>query len=467
MPTEVIDGNSIRKAINAVEARQNLIIRDSLAPGLAIRVQRGSASWYLITRDTKRPIAALGIFGKADIPFLREIVGKARVMLSEGQDPRSLFAAAVVERDVDAAGHRSDAADGRVMTWEMLRDAYLGWASKNRSFDTHRGYRSALGAIPGSPLVDDFASLKGKPATAIVTHDLRLVRNRILKRGQDEDGKQISHTRQAGLTVDAIKAAFKWSVENYEITGLTTNPATELNPPGKQRINVYDEDEDDDEKKSKARRALTLLEIGKLIYGLEKWPNNPARLALMLQLLTGQRRTTIVRARKKGFLETTTHGMIWEIGPDKSGKYRRLPLPDFAADTVRHAMNAGQADSIWLFPQQRLRRKGDSGKGHMSERMLNEIMEEYRKKGGPLETVPWASTHDLRRAFVTHMNRRLEPLGLPRGSVSMITRGDEGRVGLDEETYDLDPLLDDKWSLMCDWDQHIRRGCQQAEALGK
>lgn len=461
--SEVLDGNSIRRAVKAVEDRKDLILRDSLAPGLAIRVQKGSAAWTLITRETRLSIAPLGAFGKDDLGLLRDIVGRARVMLSEGEDPRPLFKAAVGERDATAAGAKADVAAGKVMRWEQLRDAYLGWALKNKAQDTHRGYRSALGAIPESPIVADFKPLHGRAVTMITTHDLRLVRNNIVKRGQDASGKQVSNIRQAGLTVAALKAAFGWAVEHFAETGLTVNPASELKKPEQKRPDVYD-DEDDDVA-SANERPLTLAEIGLIVLSLDSYPNNAARLALMLQLMTGQRRKTIVQAKRARFLETPDYGTIWALGPDKSGKFRFIPLPDLAAATVKAALSAGRGDSPWLFPQQRLRRAGDEGNGHMAERMLNEVLESLRKPGGALQSAPWVATHALRKAFVSHLNRRLVALGLKDKAPSMITRADEGRIGLDETTYDLDPLLPEKWKLMCEWDRLVKEGCVQAEAL--
>ena len=100
----------------------------------------------------------------------------------------------------------------------------------------------------------------------------------------------------------------------------------------------------------------------------------------------------------------------------------------------------------------------------MSERMLNEVMEELRAPGGPLESAPWAATHDLRRAFVTHMRPRATILGLGKDAVPMITRADEGREGLDETVYDQDPALPAKAMMLEEWDRLIKEGCARAEA---
>lgn len=458
MPSEHLDGNSLRKVSRVVADGGNVVLRDTSSPGLAIRVQSGSAAWYLITRERKIAIGPLAAFGASDIPELRNLTARARGMLSEGSDPSAMLKAAVVHRSVEASSAQAAAAAGSVLRWEALRDAYLDWSKAHRAPDTHRSYRSALGVIPGSPLEKDFSSIAGRPVTLITTHDLRIVRNAILARGR-VDGKQVGNVRQSELTVAALKAAFGWAVENTELTGLTANPAFELKPAAKASVNAYDNDDE-----SEAPRALTLEELGMIVMGLERARNPVARLALLLQMMTGQRRMTVVRARRRAFAKHPEFGMLWKLGPDKSGKYRVLPLPDLAASAVESAYAFTRDGNPWLFPQQRLRRKGDSGGKHLSERLLNEVMEDLRAPGGPLATAPWAATHDLRRAFVTHMRPRVKALGLDADAVPMITRADEGREGLDETVYDQDPALPAKSTMLVEWDRLVKEGCILAEA---
>nr|WP_223998967.1 hypothetical protein [Aureimonas sp. SA4125] len=436
------------------------MLRDKSAAGLAIRVQKGGASWYFITRERKMVIGRLDAFATADIPELRNLVTRARSMLAEGNDPTTMLKAAVVHRSTEAASAQAAATSGSVMRWEAMRDAYLAWAKGHRSPDTYRGYRSALGAIPGSPLEADFKAIAGRPLTLITTHDLRLVRNAVLERGKI-DGKQVSNQDQARLTVASLKAAFGWAVENTEVTGLTTNPATELKRAPTASISPYAVDPEETEDK----RALTLLELGMLVTGLDKIDNHPARLGVMLQLMTGQRRMTVARARRRSFASHPEYGMIWKVGPDKSGKYRVLPLPDLAASAVEGALAAGRSTDLWLLPQQRLRRSGDAGGSHIAERTLSDVLLTLRAPGGPLSSAPWVATHDLRRAFVTHMLPRTKALGLDSGAVPMITRADEGRYGLDETVYDQDPALPAKSAMLTEWDRVVKEGCMQAERL--
>lgn len=460
MPTEVLDGNSLRKANKVAADGGDLMLRDKSAAGLAIRVQKGGASWYFITRDRKFVIGKLDAFAAGDIPELRNLVTRARGMLTEGTDPSAMLKAAVVHRSTAAASAQAAASSGSIMRWEKMRDAYLAWAKGHRSPDTYRGYRSALGAIPGSPLETDFKVIAGRPLTLVTTHDLRLVRNSVLERGK-VDGRQVSNQNQARLTVAAIKAAFGWAVENAEVTGLTTNPAVELKRGATASISPYAVDPEE----SEAPRALTLLEIGMLVLGLETIDNHPARLGILLQLMTGQRRMTVARARRRAFAKHPEYGMLWKVGPDKSGKYRVLPLPDLAASAIEGALATGRSTDMWLLPQQRLRRAGDAGGSHIAERTLSDVLLTLRAPGGHLASAPWVATHDLRRGFVTHMLPRTKALGLDADAVPMITRADEGKYGLDETVYDQDPNLPAKWLMLSEWDRLVKEGCIQAERL--
>lgn len=460
MPSEILDGNSLRRVARVVADGGDLVLRDTSAPGLAIRVQKGGAAWYLLTRERKFVIGRLSAFGAADIPELRNLVTRARGMLAEGSDPAAMLKAAVVHRSTEAASAQAAATSGSVMRWEAMRDAYLSWAKSHRSPDTYRGYRSALGAVPGSPLEADFTAVSGRPLTLITTHDLRLVRNAVLERGK-VNGKQVANQNQARLTVAALKAAFGWAVENTEVTGLTANPATELKRAPTSSVSAYT----DDAPETEAPRALTLQELGMLVIGLDQIDNHPARLGVLLQLMTGQRRMTIARARRYAFAMHDEYGMLWKVGPDKSGKFRVLPLPDLAASAVRGALEAGRSTDKWLLPQQRLRRNGDAGGSHIAERTLSDVLLTLRASGGPLASAPWVATHDLRRAFVTHMRPRVKPLGLDADAVPMITRADEGRYGLDETVYDQDPALPAKFAMLTEWDRLVKEGCVQAERL--
>ena len=253
MPSETIDGNTIRRVQNALKKGNGagLKIYDVPCPGLTIRVYKSSASWSIVCRDWKATIGAFANYAADDIPMLRDLVRKARQIKSEGRDPEALIVAFRAERDVALAVARADVTDGIGSTWENVRDAYLAWlAEGHRDRDTLRGYRSALGAVAGGGLEQDFAHLSGTPVVSITTKDLIRVRSNIVKRGKG------GNLRQADLTVSALKSCFKWYV-NRDDSLINSSPAQLL---GK----VMERAKEDKDATPDSERTLNQLEVGLL-----------------------------------------------------------------------------------------------------------------------------------------------------------------------------------------------------------
>ncbi|MEN3142347.1 hypothetical protein ABDF71_10055 [Ochrobactrum sp. WV_118_8] len=275
MASENLDGNSIRKIQTMLRKGQTGDIRDSQSPGLSLRAYKTKASWMMIMRDGKWTIAHFEMFAAEDIPALRQLVVEARQLLKEGRDPQELFDAFREQRDVALAKNKAAVSHGIGKTWEEVRNAYLTWASDHKEKDTVRGYKSALGATSGSVLERDFEPLHGVPVASITTKDLVRVRSNIIERGQGE------LVRQANLTVAALKACFSWYL-NQPDSLIETSPAAQLTKALERAKKV--------KKSPEQERTFIQDEIGLLIYGLEFATNPAARLSLMIQLFTGQRR---------------------------------------------------------------------------------------------------------------------------------------------------------------------------------
>lgn len=95
---------------------------------------------------------------------------------------------------------------GKTETWDQARDNFLAWVKENRAADTHRGYKSSLGAIEKSPLHNDFEPMNGKPLASVTLEDMVIVRENIIERGRKDGSAKI---RQANLTVAALKSCRK------------------------------------------------------------------------------------------------------------------------------------------------------------------------------------------------------------------------------------------------------------------
>jgi len=448
MASENLDGNSIRKIQNMLRKEQTGDIRDTQSPGLALRAYKTKAAWMMILRDGKWTIAPFEMFTAEDIPALRELVVEARQLLKEGREPQALFDAFREQRDVAMAKNKADVAHGIGETWEEVRDAYLTWAASHKEKDTVRSYKSAIGATPGSVLERDFEPLHGKPVASITTKDLVRVRTNIVTRGGGE------LIRQANLTVSTLKACFKWYLNQPDAV-IETSPATQLSKALERSTKK--------KKSAEEERTFTQDEIGLLIYGLEFATNPAARLSLMLQLFTGQRRLTPLEARKTDFVESEHYGMVWRLD-DKVHAWRTLPLPPTAKSTVESAMALSRSDNDFLFPQQRAFKNGQSADGHMNERTVSAVIEELRGEGGVLEALPFTpSTHDLRRAFVTTMSPKLSKFvvdgnRLKNSDIKIITHANEGRDTTASAVYDKNEYLDIKYKILEEWEQWCLKG---------
>nr|WP_280819037.1 tyrosine-type recombinase/integrase [Tianweitania sediminis] len=377
-------------------------------------------------------------------------------MKAEGRDPEDLIAAFRKEGDVKLAAERADVAHGIGETWEAVRDAYLAWVLQHRNRDTHRGYRSALGAVAGGDLEKDFAPVRGKPIVSVTTKDLVKVRSSIVKRG---DGENL---RQADLTVSALKSCFKWYL-NQPDSLIEASPAESLGKVLERKSEDLEHDENDGQ-------VLTQDEMGRAIMGLESERNAEARLASFLQLLTGQRRMTACSARKSQFIAHPDYGMVWRLSQDKAKAWRVLPLPETARLTVETALGLAVPDNAFLFPQQRPRKDGDPMDGHISERRVSQVLEDMRAEGGALHGLAFnPATHTLRRTFVTVMSPRMskytvEGRRLGREDVKMITHANEGREGTASLVYDKGEYLDVKNAILTEWQDWCLEGYHRVAA---
>ncbi len=344
--------------------------------GLAIRIQKGTASWYYKTRTKKASIAPLAAFGVEDLSKLRGVVAKAREMEKLGQNPIPLFREIATSKDAEAVIQKAAVAAGEAMTWETLRDRFLKEARLEP--ETIRGYRSALGATDG-PITADFEPMNGKPCASITVRDVQKVLSSILARGKETGGKN-AYWPQARLTLYGIRSAMSWALSEDVDSGLTDNVAKRASLPKKSGASAYDQMEDDEPEDP---RVLTLEECRKIIAAAHAYGNVAVGRAILLQLYTGQRRMTVVQCRRRLITEAGDGTICWRVGPDKADKYRLIPLRDRASAVARSCISAGREVDRWLFPMFRPRRAGGRDDHHMSERLLSRFMETIRTRKEP------------------------------------------------------------------------------------
>ncbi|NKQ73401.1 hypothetical protein C3Y89_24155 [Rhizobium sp. UPM1132] len=446
MPSEVFSKFTFNKVTNLVRKGVDKKIKfsDKECAGLAIIVSPTVATWYISTRDMNVAIAPFNQFSHDDLPSLRKFVEMARREKKADKKIDAMIEAFGKSGSVDDAKTIHDVEHNGALRWEAARDLYLDWLKENRNANTYRTYKSALGV---GALSADFAPITGKPLASIENADLVDIRENITTRGRLGSAKG-SGIRQSDFTVTVIKAAFTYFMNMPKVFGLKTNPSSDLRKSPNR---------DPNQKKLTHDRALTQLEIGAFLYGLEDCRNEMVRTCLTLQLLSGQRRFTPTTARLTDFAVSSFYGYTWTF-EDKAHAWRCLPLTAEMKELVTKAMRVAKGyESPFLFPQQRAKRKGDDLDSHVNERTISRGMEHMRKAGGVFHDLDFAvATHDLRRTFVTHMgpkmadfyigNRQLEP-----DDVEMITHKNEGRERVSMLRYDKNSYLDVKVQILQAW----------------
>lgn len=251
MPAEIFTGHTFTKIKTQLKKGVSgvVVYRDGVVGGLAVKLTPKGGSWYFSTRVTNIRIAPFESFGLNDLPDLRALVVEIHKQLAQGREVKALVETFAAGAKLPDANNAQAVEYGEGVTWEVARDEYLAWALINKNVNTYRGYRSALGVSEG--LRDDFQPIHGKPLASITTADLARVRNNIVQRGRDGTAKG-QGIRQANLTVSALKACFKYAINNLGFN-LTSNPARDLSK-SLDRI-VYSESDQE-------VRALTQLELG-------------------------------------------------------------------------------------------------------------------------------------------------------------------------------------------------------------
>lgn len=472
--TEPFDGNTLRKIGGQITRgdADGDVWKDYECVSLQVRVGKTSASWSFKTRDNQVKIADFHAFTKDDVQTLRDLVLQAKALEKEGRAVAPLFAEFVASRSVVEAKAKADVADGRGMLWEDARDLYLAWLKDNRSKDTYRTYRSALGAARKSQLAECFDPIAGRPLASITTADLAMVRNRINNRGKSGHAKGRS-IRQADLTVAALKSAWLHFVNEPEVFGIgIANVVTDDLRKVRDRVARVESSSGNTE------RGMNQLELGMFFEEIGSCRNEMSRLVLSLQLLLGQRRLDVCSAINESFVDHPVYGMVWRL-EDKTHAWRVLPLPPLAQEIVRKAReDYARYRSRYLFPKNRKQKKSDANvDGHISERTPSKMMELMFEPGGAFadSLINW-STHTLRKGFITHMTPRIHKYSvgdraLTKDDIQMITHHDEGRETTASLVYDQNEYLDVKLAILTEWQNYVLEGLglwhQEREAQGR
>jgi integrase len=425
-------------------------VADTVVAGLLIRVRKRTAKWVLRCRVKRaQHYFTIGsIVALTDPDLVREAAERAKAILREGGDPVPLFESLMQTPTVAAAEARAAHRAGKVWDWDKARSKFLDACRADNRPDTTRTYRSASGLV-------DLAGLKGKIITQIEPDDIRRIRDSIRARGK---------VAQSKLTMRTLKALFAWLVEQPD-SGLKINPAKDVATSIKDRPAMLADAvaAADAFGSAQAEEELSVKDLQLLDKELTTAMPPSARFALQLAFRTVQRRLTAVSALKASFRPHDDYGMVWwvhpgllKVGRNRAGEVRRhphvIPLPPSAQQIVRTAMTMTRSDNPYLFPQLRLRKAGDPGDAHLSERLLNAALADLQKPGRPLHRVQHFSTHAFRGWFTTHVRR----LGFTKADTKLILDHAEGRTrDTTDEHYDWEQSLPEKYRILCAWEKLI------------
>lgn len=473
---------------DAVDGR-DIDYRDKQTRGMAIRVRGGKAAWYVMTDTFKKRVAGLEMFvpdkvykkdeKKGNLDELKKLVVTIRELVDTGEESRVDEILSEINKGaqgVRKARERVALKRGEVWTWEQLRDAYLAHVEETLSFKSWQAMCSALGAA-GDVVGADFEPLKGKAAHTIGVAEINQVLANMKQRCLAREGA----TSNAGLSqrqkvLQYIRTMFDWAsqhdTEQRRMSGIEINVARLVKKPTAASVKSGK----DRKKRGRARQQATAtysaqyatthqlgdFALSALWYDVEA--PIPAKIALLLQLTTGQRISSVLTACTIEFVRVPASvgvpwKYVWALGPDKMGAYRLLPLPDIASWCV-HMMKTKHArdGNDFLFPQLKRSKGVDGQQGDADFTMHYSTVKNALKKALKLEDClpsSFKGTHDSRRCMISHLSEWKE-LGFDDlMSVERITHKNEGKQTVRQKIYDSNPALRDKFKVLQTWEDML------------
>jgi len=243
--------------------------------------------------------------------------------------------------------------------------------------------------------------------------------------------------------VDLINRVLNWAVDEGIIE---VNPAARLRKVGIKRPRERVLSEADMPKFWSALAAMETM-TGEHMARAEKGRMlSPAtRSILRLLLLTGQRRSEVVEARKLEF-ELDGSEPVWTIpgARTKNRLLHRLPLCPMAAAEFRRAIAASPEESPFVFPSPEdplMRPISAEAVTRAMARMVAEMK------------IPTVSPHDLRRTVGTEMAK----LGLPVHVRSLVLNHSPMSRGITDAVYNRYAYDKEKREALKAWEERLTR----------
>ncbi len=366
------------RLIKNLKPKKNLYdLREGSGHGFAIRVMpSGYKSWiFLYHFEGKKQRMTLGSYPEITLADAHELHRKAVKCLLNGKNPANEKQKAKVEARI-------------ANTVNELIDEYLEKWAKPRKRSWHEDERI---------LKKDVATTIGKlKAKDVTKKDILLILDQVINRGA---------SIAANRTLAVIRRMFNFAVERDIISA---TPCYGIKTPNKE---------------NRRDRLLSEEEIKIFWYSLEHaGMTEITKLALKLQLATGQRKGEIVSSEWDEF---DLKKRWWTIPASKSknGNAHLVPLSDLTLELLQE-LKTLSGDSKWLFPS-------PVGDNHI---ILTAVNHAVRKNIEKFKDLKPFTPHDLRRTAASHMTA----LGISRLIVSKILNHVENSVTAvyDRHSYD-------------------------------
>lgn len=352
-------------------------LREGSGHGFAIRIMpSGHKSWLFFYHfEGKKQRLTLGTYPTISLAEAHELHRKAVKCLVNGKNP-------IIEQQKAKVESRTS------NTVNDLIEEYLEKWAKPRKRSWHEDERI---------LKKDIAPIIGKHKAKDVTKkDIVLILDQVINRGSP-----IACNR----TLAVIRRMFNFAVERDIIS---IAPCYGVKAPSKE---------------NRCDRLLSEEEIKIFWHDLENaGMSESTKLALKLQLVTGQRKGEIVSAEWDEF--DLDNGW-WTIPASKSKNSNNhlVPLSELALELLKELKTLSK-DSKWLFPS-------PSSNNHIISTAANHALRKNIKK---FKDIKPFTPHDLRRTAASHMTA----LGISRLVVSKLLNHVENSVTAiyDRHTYD-------------------------------
>ncbi|MGP8050970.1 MAG: tyrosine-type recombinase/integrase [Desulfobaccales bacterium] len=376
--------------------------------GLGVRVTpKGVKSFVFVYRfgGKLRMMTLRNESGRATYPAItlaeaRKAHRDAQDKLDKGVDPA---AKAITEREAERkAPTVADLASKYLEEWAMPR---------KRSWKTDK-------RILEKDVLPEWGQRKVRDVTR---RDVKDLLRKVLERGGI----------MANRTLALIRKMFNYAVDELEI--IPSSPCLKIKAPAPEQ---------------RRDRVLTTDEIRALWHGLEGAKiAEGIKLALRLQLVTGQRKGEIISA---AWEEIDLADKWWTIPPEKAKNKmaHRVPLSPLAMELLQAEKNI-TGDSPWIFPSPQTDR-------HITPEAVDHALRRPGLEALGFTFVP----HDLRRTAASHMTG----MGISRLVVSKILNHVERGI---TAVYDRHSYDQEKRQALESWGRKLQVIVEGAEANAK